>query len=97
LEHPKSFEKLTILSQKPKRGRIYLITISDFINASGRPGYFQLQLKVYGHAGQPCKICGQIIQKATSQAEQHSGAINARNEQKSKGVRGQVLLKEMIK
>ena len=40
-------------------------TISDFINASGQPGYFQLQLKVYGHAGQPCKTCGQIIQKAT--------------------------------
>ncbi len=40
-------------------------TISDFTNASGKPGYFQLQLKVYGRAGQPCLACGQAIQKTT--------------------------------
>jgi formamidopyrimidine-DNA glycosylase len=38
-------------------------TISDFINASGKPGYFQLQLKVYGRVGQPCQTCGKEIQK----------------------------------
>ncbi len=38
-------------------------TISDFINASGKPGYFQLQLKVYGRAGSKCSVCGEKIQK----------------------------------
>lgn len=38
-------------------------TISDFVNSSGQPGYFQLQLKVYGRAGQPCMICGGAITK----------------------------------
>ena len=38
-------------------------TIADFIGASGQPGYFQLQLKVYGLARQPCQVCGQEIQK----------------------------------
>jgi formamidopyrimidine-DNA glycosylase len=40
-------------------------TISDFINASGEPGYFQLQLKVYGRAGRPCPTCGREILKST--------------------------------
>ncbi|MFW8601201.1 bifunctional DNA-formamidopyrimidine glycosylase/DNA-(apurinic or apyrimidinic site) lyase [Desulfobacterota bacterium M19] len=40
-------------------------TISDFINAGGKPGYFQLQLRVYGRAGEPCPICGTAIEKTT--------------------------------
>jgi len=32
-------------------------TINDFVNASGKTGYFQLELQVYGRAGQPCKSC----------------------------------------
>ncbi len=40
-------------------------TISDFINAGGKPGYFQLQLRVYGRAGEPCPICGTAIEKIT--------------------------------
>ncbi|MCF6290446.1 MAG: bifunctional DNA-formamidopyrimidine glycosylase/DNA-(apurinic or apyrimidinic site) lyase [Desulfobacterales bacterium] len=32
-------------------------TISDFLNASGESGYFQLDLRIYGRAGQPCRIC----------------------------------------
>ncbi len=38
-------------------------TISDFLGSSGRPGYFQLQLAVYGKKNQPCPICGQKIRK----------------------------------
>jgi len=38
-------------------------TISDFLNASGRPGYFQLQLAVYGKKGQPCPACSSEIEK----------------------------------
>ncbi|HFQ80906.1 MAG TPA: bifunctional DNA-formamidopyrimidine glycosylase/DNA-(apurinic or apyrimidinic site) lyase [Desulfobacterales bacterium] len=40
-------------------------TISDFINAGGKPGYFQLQLRVYGRAGEPCPICGTAIEKTS--------------------------------
>ena len=32
-------------------------TIADFLGASGHPGYFQLQLKVYGHNGGACPQC----------------------------------------
>jgi formamidopyrimidine-DNA glycosylase len=38
-------------------------TISDFIGASGQPGYFQLQLAVYGRKGEPCSRCGKNIEK----------------------------------
>ncbi|MBA3008174.1 MAG: bifunctional DNA-formamidopyrimidine glycosylase/DNA-(apurinic or apyrimidinic site) lyase [Proteobacteria bacterium] len=38
-------------------------TISDFINASGESGYFQMNFKVYGRKGQPCHQCGSPIEK----------------------------------
>ena len=38
-------------------------TISDFLGSSGQPGYFQLQLAVYGKKGEPCPRCGTTIQK----------------------------------
>lgn len=40
-------------------------TIADFINASGRPGYFQLEFKVYGRQGEPCLRCGAPLRKET--------------------------------
>ena len=40
-------------------------TISDFLGASGHPGYFQLQLAVYGRKDLPCPRCGQPIVKTT--------------------------------
>lgn len=33
-------------------------TLKDFLNSSGKPGYFAQQLKVYGRANQPCIACG---------------------------------------
>ncbi len=39
-------------------------TISDFIGSSGAPGYFQLQLQVYGRAGDPCACCTTLIEKS---------------------------------
>lgn len=33
-------------------------TLRDFVNASGKPGYFQQTLAVYGREGEPCRICG---------------------------------------
>lgn len=36
-------------------------TLRDFSNADGHAGYFQLQARVYGRAGQPCHPCGALI------------------------------------
>jgi formamidopyrimidine-DNA glycosylase len=36
-------------------------SISDFVDSSGRKGYFQLELKVYGRAGEKCPRCGAVI------------------------------------
>jgi formamidopyrimidine-DNA glycosylase len=49
-----------ILSEAIKRGGT---TISDFVNSDGKGGYFQLDLKVYGRSGKPCKICSSTIKK----------------------------------
>jgi formamidopyrimidine-DNA glycosylase len=38
-------------------------TVSDFLGSNGQPGWFQLQLAVYGRNGQPCLNCGQTICK----------------------------------
>lgn len=40
-------------------------SIADFLGALGNPGYFQLQLAVYGRKGQPCHCCGRAIEKTT--------------------------------
>ncbi len=39
-------------------------TIADFADHSGRPGYFQLSLAVYGRAGEPCRRCRYPIRRA---------------------------------
>ena len=36
-------------------------TLRDFVNASGKPGYFQQTLAVYGREGEPCRICSDPI------------------------------------
>ncbi|MEN8140835.1 MAG: bifunctional DNA-formamidopyrimidine glycosylase/DNA-(apurinic or apyrimidinic site) lyase [Thermodesulfobacteriota bacterium] len=38
-------------------------TISDYVNASGEKGYFQLELMVYGRQGERCKQCASAIEK----------------------------------
>lgn len=40
-------------------------SISDFVNESGRSGYFQLELQVYGRQGKPCNRCRTPIKKIT--------------------------------
>ncbi len=40
-------------------------TISDFVDASGESGYFQMNFKVYGKAGDPCTNCLTPIEKKT--------------------------------
>jgi formamidopyrimidine-DNA glycosylase len=36
-------------------------TLRDFTAADGRPGYFRIQLAVYGRAGEPCPACGRPL------------------------------------
>ncbi|MEE4242161.1 MAG: bifunctional DNA-formamidopyrimidine glycosylase/DNA-(apurinic or apyrimidinic site) lyase [Desulfopila sp.] len=39
-------------------------TISDFLNAGGESGYFQMNFKVYGRQGEACPSCpGQIVRE----------------------------------
>jgi formamidopyrimidine-DNA glycosylase len=40
-------------------------TLRDFSDQNGRPGYFALQLQVYGREGEPCPNCGRPIEKIT--------------------------------
>jgi len=36
-------------------------TVSDYLNSRGETGLFQLELMVYGRAGEPCRRCGAAI------------------------------------
>ncbi len=51
----------TVLARAIKSGGT---TISDYVNASGKAGYFQLQLAVYGKDGQGCGHCQAEIVKS---------------------------------
>ena len=39
-------------------------SISDYRDGDGRPGYFQLRLKVYDRAGKPCARCRTPVRRA---------------------------------
>ena len=38
-------------------------SISDYRDGNGRPGYFQLRLRVYDRKGEPCSLCGAAIRR----------------------------------
>jgi formamidopyrimidine-DNA glycosylase len=38
-------------------------SVSDYVDAEGMRGYFQIEHKVYGHGGDPCTSCGTPIKK----------------------------------
>jgi len=38
-------------------------SISDYVDAAGRTGGFQLLHRVYGREGQPCPACGTAVQR----------------------------------
>jgi formamidopyrimidine-DNA glycosylase len=40
-------------------------TLRDFVQAGGKPGYFQQQLRVYGRAEEHCTVCSTLIKKIT--------------------------------
>ena len=37
-------------------------TLKDFLQSDGKPGYFAQELQVYGRAGEPCRVCGTLIE-----------------------------------
>ncbi|MEE9445181.1 MAG: bifunctional DNA-formamidopyrimidine glycosylase/DNA-(apurinic or apyrimidinic site) lyase [Cocleimonas sp.] len=40
-------------------------TLQDFVQATGKPGYFQQELNVYGRAGEICSSCSSNIKQIT--------------------------------
>jgi formamidopyrimidine-DNA glycosylase len=36
-------------------------TLRDYVDSGGAPGYFQLDYRVYGREGMPCRVCGSAI------------------------------------
>jgi len=40
-------------------------TISDFVDASGKGGYFQMNFRIYGKGGEKCLTCNTVIKKKT--------------------------------
>ncbi|MDR3745966.1 MAG: bifunctional DNA-formamidopyrimidine glycosylase/DNA-(apurinic or apyrimidinic site) lyase [Acidobacteriaceae bacterium] len=40
-------------------------SVSDYVDADGARGFFQLEHRVYQRTGQPCLVCGTPIQKIT--------------------------------
>ena len=38
-------------------------TLRDFSNADGQTGYFQLETNVYDRAGEPCRLCCNVIKR----------------------------------
>ena len=39
-------------------------SVSDYVDAEGVAGFFQLEHRVYARGGQPCRICGTPIRKS---------------------------------
>ena len=38
-------------------------SVSDYVDADGKEGFFQLQHRVYGREGEPCLVCGTPIKR----------------------------------
>ena len=38
-------------------------TLKDFTDSDGKPGYFAIELSVYGREGKPCPVCGTSVQQ----------------------------------
>ena len=38
-------------------------SVSDYVDADGVAGFFQIQHRVYGREGQPCRVCGTPIRR----------------------------------
>ncbi len=61
----RDWKRLLIVLRKTLRHAIDCggSTISDFVNASGEGGYFQMNFLIYGKTGEPCARCNTPIEK----------------------------------
>lgn len=50
----------TVLRQAIRAGGS---SVSDYVDADGAEGFFQIQHRVYGREGQPCRVCGTPIRR----------------------------------
>jgi len=57
--------KLHVALQEVLREAIALggSSVSDYVDADGEEGFFQLQHRVYGREGEPCLVCGALIKR----------------------------------
>ncbi len=39
-------------------------SVSDYVDADGVRGFFQLEHRVYGRTGEPCRVCGTLIRRS---------------------------------
>jgi len=53
----------TVLADAIGRGGT---TLRDYVSADGSPGFFQLELCVYGRAGEPCRRCAMPVRRITA-------------------------------
>jgi len=53
-------EIVATLSEAVKAGGS---TIRSYVNSQGEIGLFQLQIQVYGRAGEPCNKCGSVLER----------------------------------
>lgn len=53
-------ETRRILRQAIRKGGT---TVSDYLDSRGETGLFQLELKVYGQRGKPCRHCGVTLER----------------------------------
>ena len=40
-------------------------SLKDFVNSEGEPGHFMMSTKVYGRAGESCRVCQSVIKQIT--------------------------------
>lgn len=64
-----SLERYTALAQAIKKVLRHAIqkggtTLKDYVNANGAPGYFRIELNVYGRSNEACVKCGKTLSEA---------------------------------
>jgi formamidopyrimidine-DNA glycosylase len=59
------FRKLHVALKEVLREAIKLggSSLSDYVDAEGREGFFQIKHRVYGREGEPCLVCGTAIRR----------------------------------
>jgi len=61
----KKYELLTEVIREVLNDSIALggTTLRDFVDSDGKPGWFKLELNIYGRGGEPCSSCRQPIRE----------------------------------